>query len=115
MAIEKNQLRLLPSVDELLQSSTGQRLTAQFSRPLVLTAIRDSIAQARAAILDGVPCPPANALLTTAERLLEEQHRPQLRSVINATGVIINTNLGRAPLSLDALQAIEQVARGYRS
>jgi L-seryl-tRNA(Ser) seleniumtransferase len=113
MAIEKNQLRFLPSVDELLQSPTGQRLTARFSRSLTLIAIRACIAQARAAILDGVPCPPADALLATAEHLLEEQQRPQLRPVINATGVIINTNLGRAPLSLDALQAIEQVARGY--
>ncbi|HZO76135.1 MAG TPA: L-seryl-tRNA(Sec) selenium transferase [Ktedonobacteraceae bacterium] len=113
MAIEKNQLRFLPSVDELLQSLTGQRLAARFSRSLTLTAIRASIAQARAAILDGAACPPADALLATAEHLLEEQQRPQLRPVINATGVIINTNLGRAPLSLEALQAIEQVAHGY--
>lgn len=113
MAIEKNQLRFLPSVDELLQSPTGQHLAAQFSRALTLTAIRASIAQARAAILDGAPCPPADTLLSAAERLLAEQQRPRLRPVINATGVIINTNLGRAPLSLQALQAIEQVSHGY--
>lgn len=113
MAIEKNNLRALPSVDELLQSPIGQRLTAYFSRSLALNAIRTSIAQARAAILDGKPCPPTEALLAAAERLLEEQQRPQLRSVINATGVIINTNLGRAPLSLEALHAIEQVSHGY--
>lgn len=48
-----------------------------------------------------------------AGQRLEEGQRPQLRAVINATGVIINTNLGRAPLSDEALQAVRAVAQGY--
>src|SRR6202023_1058014 len=44
---------------------------------------------------------------------LEHAQRPHLQPVINATGVIINTNLGRAPLSQDALEAVRQVAGGY--
>ena len=53
MSIEQNQLRLLPSVEELLQSSTGQRLIAHYSRPVALQAMRASIAQARNSILKG--------------------------------------------------------------
>jgi len=113
MSVDQNQLRLLPSVDELLQSDEGQRLISQFSRPMALHAVRASIAQARADIRNGAACPPPEALLATVRRLLELEQQPHLRPVINATGVIINTNLGRAPLSAEALQAMQHVASGY--
>ncbi len=113
MTIEPNPLRLLPSVDELLQSSEGQRLIALYSRSLVLRALRSSLAHARTAIRDGATCPSSAALLSSAEDLLQREQQPHLRSVINATGVIINTNLGRAPLSYEALQAVQRVASGY--
>jgi L-seryl-tRNA(Ser) seleniumtransferase len=113
MTTDQNQLRLLPSVDELLQSVAGQALIAQFSRALALRAIRASIAQARVAIREGAPCPSTEALLTTALHILQEEHQPHLRAVINATGVIINTNLGRAPISKQALQAVQEVSAGY--
>jgi L-seryl-tRNA(Ser) seleniumtransferase len=51
--------------------------------------------------------------LSTASLLLLQQQQSHLRPVINATGVIINTNLGRAPLSAEALQAVEEIAHGY--
>ena len=110
---DQAQLRLLPSVDELLQSAPGQRLSATYTRALALGAIRESLAQARAAIRAGQPCPSAEMLLKTAETLLEGTQRPHLQPVINATGVIINTNLGRAPLSQAALEAVRRVAGGY--
>jgi L-seryl-tRNA(Ser) seleniumtransferase len=113
MSVDQNQLRLLPAVDELLQSDEGQRLIGQFSRPMALHAVRASIAQARADIRNGAVCPPPEALLATVKQLLELEQQPHLRPVINATGVIINTNLGRAPLSAEALQAMRQVASGY--
>jgi L-seryl-tRNA(Ser) seleniumtransferase len=113
MSIDQNQLRLLPSVDELLQSSGGLRLVSLYSRNLMLRAVRAAIAQARFDILNGSPCPAAEQLLAAAEETLRREQQPQLRSVINATGVIINTNLGRSPLSKEALQAVQQVASGY--
>src|SRR5579883_1517102 len=113
MGVNSDQLRLLPSVEELLQSATGKRLSEQYGRPLALAAIRASLAQARSEIRAGVPCPPQEALLARAEQALQREQQPHLRPVINATGVIINTNLGRAPLSQQAIEAIEQVARGY--
>ena len=110
---ENNQLRLLPSVDDLLQSATGHELSAEFSRALALQAIRSSIAEARERIRKGALCPPTDVLLAQAADLLRNEQQSQLRPVINATGVIINTNLGRAPLSQQALQAVQQVASGY--
>jgi L-seryl-tRNA(Ser) seleniumtransferase len=113
MNVDQEQLRLLPSVDELVQSSAGQQLVHRYSRSMTLRAVRASIAQARAQIHDGALCPSSDELIVEAEHILEREQRPNLRAVINATGVIINTNLGRAPLSQEALQAVQSVAGGY--
>src|SRR5207248_5889473 len=113
MSIDQNQLRLLPSIDELLQSSSGAGLIAQYSRGMTLRAIRAALACARMDILNGSTCPSSEQLLAAAEQTLQQVMQPHLRSVVNATGVIINTNLGRSPLSQEALQAVQQVAAGY--
>lgn len=113
MNIDQAQFRFLPSIDELIQSPGGQKLVATYTRPLTLRALRTSLDEARSAIRGGQPCPPVEALLHTASNLLEREQRPGLQPVINATGVIINTNLGRAPLSSEALEAVRQVAGGY--
>ncbi len=110
---DSTQLRLLPSVDELLHTPAGQQLIARFSHPLTVRAIRASLAQARTDIRTGARCASHAELLAAAESQLQSEQQPYLRSVINATGVIINTNLGRAPLSWEALQAVEEVAHGY--
>lgn len=113
MNIGQEQFRLLPSIDELLQSPIGQQLTRIYTRPLTLRALRLSLDRARAMISDGLPCPSTESLITTAAAWLEEEQRPHLQTVINATGVIINTNLGRAPLSQEALAAVRQIAGSY--
>jgi L-seryl-tRNA(Ser) seleniumtransferase len=113
MTVDNNQLQLLPSIDELLQTAAGLRLISQFSRSLTVRALRASLAQARLDIRVGAPCPLSDELLARAEQTLVLEQRPHLLPVINATGVIINTNLGRAPLSQQALTAVQQVAGGY--
>src|SRR6266700_4298299 len=113
MTIDSNQLRLLPSIDELLQSSQGQEFINHYSRPMTLQALRASLAQAREDIRNGAMCPSSEQLLQVAQKYLQERQQAQLRPVINATGVIINTNLGRAPLSPAALEAVQRVAAGY--
>jgi len=113
MDVDLTQLRQLPSIDELLQSAAGQRLISSYSRPRTLHAVRTAIAEARADIRNGAVCPSPHDLLAAANHMLELEQQPNLRPVINATGVIINTNLGRSPLSLKALQAVQQVAGGY--
>ncbi len=113
MNTDLDQLRLLPSIDELLQAPQGQQLASRYSRPLALRALRAAIATARAAIRDGATCPSYDDLLALAEEALAREQQPNLRPVINATGVIINTNLGRSPLSAEAIAAMQAVAQGY--
>src|SRR6266705_1548619 len=113
MNVDQEQLRLLPSVDELLQSARGQQLVRRYSRSMTVQAVRASISQARAHILLGTSCPSSDEILTVAEHFLDKSQRPNLQPVINATGVIINKNMGRSPLSHEALQAVQRVAGGY--
>ncbi|HEY8628637.1 MAG TPA: hypothetical protein VIL56_10000, partial [Gaiellaceae bacterium] len=99
-------LRDLPSVDELLRD---ERLAAE-PRPLALAAARNALARAREEIQAGAE--PGNLV----ERSLAElgsARSPRLRRVLNATGVIVHTNLGRAPLADAALERLREVGRGY--
>ncbi|GCE26662.1 L-seryl-tRNA(Sec) selenium transferase [Dictyobacter alpinus] len=113
MTFDANQFRLLPSVDELLHTTQGQTLSASFSHALATSALRLSLAEARDKIRAGGLCPSSESLLAAAELQLQQRFLPHLRPVINATGVIINTNLGRAPLSQEALQAVQNISTGY--
>src|ERR671928_811668 len=94
-------LRDLPSVDEL---------TRGIDDPLAVDAARTVLARARETIAaGGSPGDPA-ALLRDELRALRA---PRLRRVLNATGVIVHTNLGRAPLAAAAIERLVEVARGY--
>jgi len=106
-------LRDLPAVDQLLGSSHGLRLSEQFGRALTLEAVRAVLSETRAAWQPGAHLPDRDALLTAAETRLEEWLKPTLVPVINASGVVLHTNLGRAPLSAAALQAIQTLNSGY--
>lgn len=108
-------LRQLPSVDQLLQHETSGRLISQYGRSLTIDAVRYVINQTRRAILqnDTAPNLADNVLLKKVENHLVEQIAPTLQPVINATGVIVHTNLGRAPLSDAALDAMRAVGEGY--
>ena len=109
-----NPLRALPAVDTLIQSQTGVALIAQYGRSAALDALRAALERARQQLRAGeVVTYDAGSLLDAAAVTLHSAFRPSLRPVINATGVIIHTNLGRAPLSDAAQQAIVAVASGY--
>jgi L-seryl-tRNA(Ser) seleniumtransferase len=103
-------LRRLPSVDRLLAQPL---LAALPATPLRTDAARDAIDNARAAIRNGAPAPTLDELAQAAVAALARRERPSLRRVINATGVILHTNLGRAPLSDDALAAMAAAGAGY--
>ena len=99
-------LRDLPSVDKLL---ADERLAAA-PRPLALAAARSALERAREEIRAGLdPGDPVQRVLAELER----SRQPRLRRVLNATGVIAHTNLGRAPLPEAALARVREVARGY--
>ncbi|MCA9960913.1 MAG: L-seryl-tRNA(Sec) selenium transferase, partial [Anaerolineales bacterium] len=107
-------MRELPSVDRLLRLPVTIDLMDEYGRSLTLEALRATLDQTRHAIQNGQPHVPANALLVQeARQWLEELLTPTLRPVINASGVIVHTNLGRAPLSAATLQAIQTSAIGY--
>jgi L-seryl-tRNA(Ser) seleniumtransferase len=105
--------RQLPSVDRLLASASLQAATAEYGRALVTDAVRAALAAARARMGTGEPAPDLSSLTDETERRLAELMRGTLYPVINATGVIIHTNLGRAPLSRAAREAMDSVGVGY--
>ncbi len=103
--------RTLPSVSALLESDGVRVLLDAVPRGVVVAAIRDAVGHARA---NAPPVPPTGDEWTRAitERVGLAQ-RPSLRPVINATGIVLHTNLGRAPLPTVALDAIARAASGY--
>jgi L-seryl-tRNA(Ser) seleniumtransferase len=100
------ELRDLPSVDRLL----GDEVLAAAPRPLAAAAARSALERAREAIRTGVdPGDPVAAARAELARI----SAPSLRRVLNATGVIVHTNLGRAPLPVPALERVVEVGAGY--
>ena len=108
-------LHALPSVEQLLQTQMAAELIASNGRPLTLRAIRSVLDELRTRALtsEGFTLPDRETILSDAAALLEAWTSPTLQPVINASGVILHTNLGRAPLSNAALKAMEAVAHGY--
>lgn len=108
-------LRNLPSVEQLLQTTTAAHLIARFGRPLTLDAIRFVLDDIRTRFKSGeiTALPLADLILARAESTLAAWTKPTLVPVINASGVILHTNLGRAPLSDAAIRAMDIVSRGY--
>ena len=101
---KKTDLRDIPSVDNLLHTHTAAELIAQFGRPLTLEAIRYVLTTVRKKVSkEADTIPPSGEMLLRAGKVLSEWTRPTLQPVINATGVILHTNLGRAPLAPEAL------------
>jgi L-seryl-tRNA(Ser) seleniumtransferase len=109
----QEELRKLPSIDRLLQEETVAALAEQWGHELTVEASREALDAARQTIREGAPCPPPAALAREAGKRLAARLRPTLRPAINATGVIVHTNLGRAPLSAEARAAMDAVALGY--
>ncbi|MGI8926211.1 MAG: L-seryl-tRNA(Sec) selenium transferase [Tepidiformaceae bacterium] len=103
--------RALPSVERVL-GLMGHGAGPN-THGLATDAARRAIAEARVAVIDGAAAESADTIASRATEILVAQGRPSLRRVINASGVILQTNLGRAPLSERALAAMEAVGRGY--
>lgn len=110
----KHKLRFLPAIDKLLQHDSVQNLISLYGRETVLAQLRTVIEAARHNLLNDMDVNIDDlSLIATAQSQLEITFMPTLRPVINATGVIIHTNLGRAILSQDARRAIQEVASHY--
>jgi L-seryl-tRNA(Ser) seleniumtransferase len=110
---KSEELRRLPSVDRLLGRPEVAELIEAHGRSLATDALRAAIDLARSAIKSGGDLPDEAGLVERAASLLRDWTRIRPQPVINATGVIIHTNLGRAPLSKAALEAVQASASGY--
>jgi L-seryl-tRNA(Ser) seleniumtransferase len=111
---------LIPSIEELRQRASIRELEARCGADATVTALRRAAASARTAIARGEPALTSEATVVahieaTAATELATVFRPSLEPVVNATGVVIHTNLGRAPLAESAIERVAAVARGYSS
>jgi L-seryl-tRNA(Ser) seleniumtransferase len=110
-----SELRRLPSVDALLRTDQAANLVERHGRDLTLAAIRQALEDTRRSLSNNAQTSQLTMpdLIDQAGKLIEKWLTPTLRPVINATGVILHTNLGRAPLSVAAQQAMLAVAGEY--
>ena len=105
--------RQLPSVDRLLAHPALAEAAAAWSRRALVGVLRDALDAARAAIGRGAAAPAEDELAAACAARLAALARPRPRRVVNATGVVIHTNLGRAPLGARARAWIDSAAAGY--
>ena len=106
-------LKSLPSVDLLLSTTPVNEFIESFGRPLTVKAIRIALDEVRQSFPKSQTIPDQETLIRRTKQILTDWTTPSLLPVINATGVILHTNLGRAPLSYDALEAINQISINY--
>ena len=103
----------LPSVDKLLSHPNAGTLVSSFGHALTVDALRAALDDARRRIRASEGAPEIDALVESASARLQEWVTPRPHPVINAAGVIIHTNLGRAPLSTKANEAMRDVSWSY--
>lgn len=103
----------LPAVDRLLRCPAAAALAERFGREPLTGALRQALAEARAALGAGAAAeaPGDDALLVRAAELLQQENAPALRAVHNLTGAVLHTNLGRALLPAEAIEAMQLVAQ----
>lgn len=115
----KDLLRTLPAVDEILKEDRAKQWLQTFPRVLVLDAVRTVLDRKRKAILQSEGAAAREqaispeAVLDEADAVLRELSEPSLQRVINATGVVVHTNLGRSILSEKAVRRIVETSRSY--
>src|SRR5438132_13766546 len=112
----ENALRNLPSVHEILQRPAVEALEKEHAHEQVVEAIRAEVNDLRERALQGESLDSPAAAETVATRVssrLRQEMQTKLRTVINATGIVLHTNLGRAPVAEEAARAAYEAARGY--
>jgi L-seryl-tRNA(Ser) seleniumtransferase len=108
----RNPLRALPAVDRLLTHPATEPLLGQFSRTLVARYCRDVLADARESIRRGAAVPDDGEIVARVAARLHTTRTSPLQQVVNATGTVLHTNLGRANLAQAAIQALTAAAAG---
>jgi len=109
----ESEFRHLPSVDKLLDEERIGRLKEDYSHARLVELVRRHLQYLRTSIAAGNPCPSVAEIVESICSQVYALKTARLRAVINATGVILHTNLGRAPLSREAIAAMDAVASDY--
>ena len=105
--------RAIPPMTRILEEDVIVKLIEAYSRDAVLHIIRDSLKDIRDSVAKGAEPPTVSSFVIEIEKRSKDRWRMWPERVINATGVILHTNLGRAPLSDDSVHAMQRVALGY--
>ncbi len=117
-AQQQENLKKLPQVHRLLESKPAQELLAKHPKPLVAESVRQRLDALRAHVRNGMVGAftfDESRFFTSVSGAMETAANRRLRWVINATGIVIHTNLGRVPLAPEAVEAIQEIALGYSS
>ena len=113
-----NPLRNIPSVTELLENESLKGLVDKVSHNVVVSEVRTFLEDLRGELKQRaaeVRVPAPSELAEKIADWIVTDQRPRLRPVINATGILLHTGLGRSPLAADAIEEISAVAAGYAS
>jgi L-seryl-tRNA(Ser) seleniumtransferase len=113
--VMENKLRRLPSVDKVLNDPKIKDLEKAFPHDLIVSLIRENLDCCRTSIPGGEEAPPLPEIVENTVNQAQALARPSLRPLINATGVVLHTNLGRAPLSEETVAAMAAISRGYNN
>lgn len=105
--------RQLPGVDKVLSDERLTRLAGKYPHDLLVSVIRQRLESERLSVAAGKPCASLDDIVASVVNQLETLEKPTLRRVVNASGVILHTNLGRAPISQEALATMKAVSEGY--
>ena len=109
----ETEFRRLPGVDSVLADERLKQLGEVYPHILLVNLVRQQLERERLAIAAGNPVSSFTEMVDSVCAQVQALESPSLRPVINATGVILHTNLGRAPLSPEAVAAMDVVAKGY--
>ena len=115
MNSKKEELKKLPSVDKVLHLSFIKDLIKQFNKNLVTYSVRLAIESARQEILEGLPSPSTDNLLLEIQNIIRKIGQKSLKPVINASGIIIHTNLGRSPYGKHLLSQAFDTLESYNN
>ncbi|PKO06886.1 MAG: L-seryl-tRNA(Sec) selenium transferase [Chloroflexi bacterium HGW-Chloroflexi-3] len=108
-----NELRNLPSVEKIIQYSESEEWISKFGRHQTLRAIRETLDFFRSEIKSGKNAPDHLEISNQIQKILSDRFFPTLIPVINATGVVLHTNLGRAPLSHETIRSMQSIGSNY--
>lgn len=109
----KDQIRRLPGVDIVLKQKSIADMVEKYGHQLVTALVREIIRNNRSEILKGKKAPDMELIVADVHQLAQSISRKSLKKVFNATGIILNTNLGRAPLGEKVLADLADIVLGY--